>query len=136
MHGPVADEPHVGAKAVAVSRQVFAQVGGARLLLALEEEPDVRSDAKVRALQRVERGQQCHQRRFVVARRTRIETPLGVDGLIGAGQGTRRATLIKGLLHGRRRRLGGPQGLPYPASQLSLDLEVCRVGLRVIAHRF
>ena len=74
---PVTDEPHVGGQALPEFGEVLREVGRALLLLALEQH----DDGGATVLDRIQGGQERHDRSAVVGRAPGVEAPIGVDGI-------------------------------------------------------
>src|SRR3982751_749955 len=107
MHGSVAEEPRVTRQRRPVRLEDLSQVAGAGFFLPLEEDLQVYRLLNMVLAHRVDRGEDSHNRCLVVARRSRVETRLGVDARSGiCGKRNLLAAIVQRTVaqHGRPRR--------------------------------
>src|SRR5262245_2007687 len=79
MNRPVAEEPGVCPKERSVTLEVRLEVPRPGFLFALEEEFEIDRRCHARGPERVDGGEHCDDRGFVVACRSAVETPFPVD---------------------------------------------------------
>ena len=87
VHGPIAEDPSVGRESRRVRAQHGAQVVGAGLFLALEEELEVDRERNACGTQSVERREHGDDGGLVVACRARVEACVIVENGAAVGQG-------------------------------------------------
>ena len=90
----VAEDPEVRAEQAAVRRERARKVRRARLLLALEEELEVRGERDLRRIERVEGREHGDDRALVVARRARIDARLVGQRELRLGPGNHRRAVL------------------------------------------
>ena len=105
MDRTVADEPEIDFQRLTMSREVVAETIRPRLLLAFEDEDQVGGRWDAICGEGIEGREDRRQRCLVVAGRPTVDAPLGIDGLVGGGQGPRPTTDLDS--RGVERRLPG-----------------------------
>jgi len=81
MHGPVTQNPAVGAQLIRVFGEIRGEVRRARFFFTFKHETQIHRGRDPRRAQGVERGEHRDDRSFVIAHRAREEPPLGIERL-------------------------------------------------------
>ncbi len=78
VHRSIRGNEQISAQQILVQLQRALQIRGAGLFLALENHFQVHAQGDSGSTQRVDRRKECHNRRLVVRRRTRVDAPIVV----------------------------------------------------------